>query len=154
MYTIGMLRRALGLSSDNQVRNRLEAIKDLLSDYTRRGPNNQILLSEEGLGLVRRLQEYHEAGLTLTEASHMITATTHNREYRAEREKEGLRRNATKQRETVSVTPEESTGRELSVLREHVAVLEELVRSAQMRGTQLPSDRLWWLALREDVDVA
>lgn len=153
MYTIGMLRRTLGLSSDNQVRNRLEAIKDLLSDHTRRGPNNQIFLTEEGLGLVRRLQEYHESGLTLTEASHILSAKTYKHENQEGGREPGWRRNEAKQEEAASGHPEELTGRERSVLREHAAVLEELARSWPMRGTQPPSDRFWWLALREDVDV-
>ena len=74
MHTISMLRRTLGLSSDNQVRNRMERIKDLLAEHIRRGPNNQIFLTEPGLELMRQFQELHDTGLTLAEASQVMHA--------------------------------------------------------------------------------
>ena len=67
MYTINDLRRKLGLSTINQVRNRIDAIKDLLIDHLRRGPNNQILLTDAGLALLRRLQDLYDSGLTISE---------------------------------------------------------------------------------------
>ena len=76
MHTISMLRRTLGLSSDNQVRNRMERIKDLLSEHIRRGPNNQIFLTDPGLDLIKQFQELHDTGLTLAEASQVIRATS------------------------------------------------------------------------------
>ena len=72
MHTISMLRRTLGLSSDNQVRNRMERIKNLLAEHIRRGPNNQIFLTEPGLEMMRQFQELCDTGLTLAEASQVL----------------------------------------------------------------------------------
>ena len=72
MNTISDLRKALGLATDNQVRNRIEAIKDLLYSHLRRGPNNQILVADSGLTLLRQLQDLHDSGLTMTEASSVM----------------------------------------------------------------------------------
>jgi hypothetical protein len=72
MNTISDLRKALGLSTTNQVRNRIEAIKDILSEYLRRGPNNQILITDDGVALLRRLQDLYDSGLTITEASDVL----------------------------------------------------------------------------------
>jgi len=80
MHTIPNLRKALGLTTANQVRNRIEAIKDLLAGDLRRGPNNQILVSDAGLDLLRRLQELYDSGLTLTEASEILRASTYIKE--------------------------------------------------------------------------
>lgn len=72
MHTVPELVLLLGLSTENQVRNRIEAVRDLLLGSLRRGPNNQILLSDEGLGLLRDLQALCETGHTLAEASNIL----------------------------------------------------------------------------------
>ncbi len=72
MYTVPELVRILGLSTENQVRNRIEAVRDLLAADIRRGPNNQILLTEQGLATLRALQELCESGYTLKEASNIL----------------------------------------------------------------------------------
>ena len=72
MHTVPELVLLLGLSTANQVRNRIEAVRDLLLGSLRRGPNNQIVLSDEGLGLLRDLQALCETGHTLTEAGNIL----------------------------------------------------------------------------------
>jgi len=53
-------------------RNRIEAIRDLLAADIRRGPNNQLLITERGLDALRALQELCEIGHTLKEASNIL----------------------------------------------------------------------------------
>ena len=72
MYSIPELVALLGLSTENQVRNRIEAIREPLLGSLRRGPNNQILVTEDGLRLLRDLQGLCETGHTITEASHIL----------------------------------------------------------------------------------
>lgn len=72
MYTIPELMKLLGLSTENQVRNRIDAIRDLLVADIRRGPNNQILITDRGLALLRSLQSLCETGHTLKEASNIL----------------------------------------------------------------------------------
>lgn len=83
MHTVPALVTLLGLSTENQVRNRIEAVRDLLQGSLRRGPNNQILVTEDGLRLLRDLQALCETGHTLTEAANILR-------YRAERKEEEI----------------------------------------------------------------
>lgn len=69
MYTVSQLVDVLGLETDNQVRNRLNALRDQLLGHLRRGPNNQLLVTETGLELLRSLQALCETGYTLREAA-------------------------------------------------------------------------------------
>lgn len=64
--------KILGLSTENQVRNRIEAIRDLLAADIRRGPNNQILITDQGLTLLRSLQALCGSGHTLKKASNIM----------------------------------------------------------------------------------
>lgn len=72
MHSIPELVSLLGLSTENQVRNRIEAVRDLLLGSLRRGPNNQILVTDDGLQLLRDLQALCETGHTLTEAANIV----------------------------------------------------------------------------------
>lgn len=76
MHTVPELVALLGLSTENQVRNRIEAIRDLLAGALRRGPNNQLLLTADGLALLRDLQGLCETGHTLTEAANILRYKT------------------------------------------------------------------------------
>jgi len=76
VYTVRELVSLLGLSTENQVRNRIEAIRDLLLPHLRRGPNNQLLLTEEGLRLLRELHVLCETGHTLKEAANILRFKT------------------------------------------------------------------------------
>jgi len=148
MHTITSLRKTLGLSTTNQVRNRIEAIRDVLGDHLRRGPNNQILLTDAGLDLLRELQELYDGGLTMTEASSVLRTKAYKKDFMPVTVSQSLAPNDTIPRET---NPDPSSDAvELARLRERIAVLE-----AELRTREQPrSDRsvTWWEALREDLD--
>ncbi len=72
MYGLGELVRILGLKTETQVRNRIEAIRDVLEPHLHRGPNNRILVDERGLEVLRALQSLCESGKTLKEAAQII----------------------------------------------------------------------------------
>ncbi len=72
MHTVPELIALLGLSTENQVRNRIEAVRDLLLGSLRRGPNNQLLVTDDGLRLLRDLQALCETGHTLTGAANIV----------------------------------------------------------------------------------
>ncbi|MGC9529512.1 MAG: hypothetical protein ACP5G2_02685 [Candidatus Bipolaricaulaceae bacterium] len=72
MYTVAELIRLLGLTTANQVRNRIEAVRDLLVADIRRGPNNQMLITDQGLATLRSLQDLCERGHTLKEAANIL----------------------------------------------------------------------------------
>lgn len=66
--TIEELKDSLGLSSVNEARNRLNAIRDLLEPFILRGEKNKLLLSSEGVGLLRKLVDLEKTGLSLVQA--------------------------------------------------------------------------------------
>ena len=133
MYTIPELVRILGLSTENQVRNRIEAIRDLLAADIRRGANNQLLITERGLDTLKALQELCETGHTLKEASNILR-------YRADQEATNAVQAMGKSR------PDPDEGwRELVVhLAEQVRALERRLTALEARlqggGGQAP----WW----------
>ena len=83
MHTISSLRKTLGLATTNQVRNRIDSIRDVLAPHLRRGPNNQLLVADEGVALLRQLQEAIELredlALAAFAASTAVIATTKDR---------------------------------------------------------------------------
>jgi hypothetical protein len=148
MHTISSLRKALGLTTTNQVRNRIEAVRDVLGPHLRRGPNNQILLSDDGLTLLRQLQELYDSGLTMTEASGVMRSKALSMPYIADDVSPGLVRDRT--------VPGEGPVRilqdEVRFLRGRLAELEGILASAS--PPSVPTDTPWWAPLREDLDVA
>lgn len=72
MYSVGELVRILGLKTETQVRNRIEAIRDVLESHLHRGPNNRILVDERGLEILKALQGLCESGKTLKEAAKIV----------------------------------------------------------------------------------
>ena len=145
MNTISDLRKVLGLSTTNQVRNRIEAIKDILSEYLRRGPNNQILITDDGVALLRRLQELYDNGLTMTEASEVLRSNTNKKPSLSNTIPPGFvsnRMNAGSDGALIAALKEE-----IAFLRERVAFLEE-ERHGRGDRTRPPA---WWEGLREDL---
>ncbi len=148
MHSISSLRQSLGLTSANQVRNRIDAIKDLLIAHIRRGPNNQILLTDAGAELLRRLQELHDSGLTMTEASEILRASIYKKSTTEEAVSQRFIGNDTKQDQTA---PRDAALREeLAFLRQRVADLEQHLRSAPEAGRK---SEPWWTFLREEIDA-
>lgn len=148
MQTISSLRKTLGLSTTNQVRNRIEAIKDVLFDHLRRGPNNQILVADSGVDLLRQLQELYDSGLTMAEASDVMRAKA---DIKSKKQPAVSSRSAPNQlkpmedRRLVSALQDE-----ISFLRARVKQMEErLVSHAEGAPSNSPG---WWEGLREDLD--
>ncbi len=148
MHSISSLRQTLGLTSANQVRNRIEAIKDLLIAHIRRGPNNQILLTDAGAELLRRLQELHDSGLTMTEASEILRASIY---------KKDAVEVPVSQRSLQIDTKPDQTDSLIAALREEVAFLRQrLLQLEEQRHAERTVDRdppPWWAALREEIDA-
>ena len=152
MHTISMLRRTLGLSSDNQVRNRIERIKDLLAEHTRRGPNNQIFLTDPGLELMRKFQELYDTGLTLAEASQVLRASSAVQFSSAAAVSSGSGSNELKPDQSASNLAS-VLQKEMTLIRKHVAAIENQLPSQQSDETCPAVANPWWISLREDVDV-
>jgi len=149
MHTIASLRRALGLQTTNQVRNRIDAVKDVLSDHLRRGPNNQILLTDEGLETLRQLQELYDSGLTMTEASEVLREKDYSKRRVEHAVSPRLASNGTKPDETAGLVSQLRD--EIAFLRERVSFLES---KAPSEGRLTGEEPEWWERLRGDVDGA
>ena len=148
MHSISSLRQSLGLTSANQVRNRIEAIKDLLIAHIRRGPNNQILLTDPGAELLRRLQELHDSGLTMTEASDILRASLYRKDATEKSVSQRIAENAAKPDETAPLLA--ALREDLAFLRQRVADLEQRLRPQAEAGHDTAP---WWVFLREEIDA-
>ena len=150
MHTISSLRKTLDLATTHQVRNRIGAIKDVLADHLRRGPNNQILITDEGATLLRQLQELYDSGLTMTEASAVLRAKTSTQAIPRAVALSGFVSRDTKPSETSPAA--NGLRQEIEFLRERVAYLETRLQSP---APAMQREHLtWWERLREDVDAA
>jgi len=153
MHTINSLRTTLGLSSANQVRNRIEAAKDVLAGHLRRGPNNQILVTDSGLALLRRLQELYDSGLTLTEASEVLRATSSVNSTRAIPVSSVSMSSETKRPQTGP--PDETCQAlraEVAFLRQRISYLETERRTDAQNAADERDG--WWVDLMGEIDVA
>jgi len=144
MHTIADLRKSLGLATTNQVRNRIDAVKDLLTDHLRRGPNNQILLTDGGVAVLRRLQDLYDSGLTISEASDVLRSTPVGKVNTPSTVLSGIVQNEAK--ETLDRAAITRLEQELSALQARVAALE-----ARQPLTEEAPTR-WWDSLREEVE--
>jgi hypothetical protein len=148
MYTISDLRKLLGLETANQVRNRISAIRGILSSCLRHGPNNQILITKEGLGLLRQLQELYDSGLTLHEASDVIRHST------------GV--NAITAADTPSRSAQNPVNREqqnqlVAVLRDEIAFLRKrvaLLEEVNLAPGKLEQGQEWWEEMKHEIDLS
>jgi len=148
MYTIPDLKKALGLSTANQVRNRIEAVKDLLAGELRRGPNNQILLTEAGLKILKRLQDLYDSGLTIMQASDVLRSNSEYKKYSLYGDSPAYTSNQANQgasEELIAALREE-----IAFLRARIAFLEERLYG---QGNE-PPRRSWWEELKEEIDGA
>lgn len=148
MNTISDLRKALGLATDNQVRNRIQAIKDLLYPYLRRGPNNQILVADAGLTLLRQLQDLHDSGLTMAEASSIMNTSAGVHDIERSSVSSGYLSNQTKPEENDNMIA--MMREEISFLRSRIAYLEE--RQPERRHKEGANQ--WWERLRGEINGA
>jgi hypothetical protein len=152
MHTISSLRKALGLTTTNQVRNRIEAVRDVIEPYLRRGPNNQILLSDDGLALLRQVQELYDSGLTMTEASDVVRAKALYQHSPSVAVSPGFASHP--------AIPSEGGGAPVRILQDEIRFLRNRLaelESNAARSAAPPLDTAetpWWAPLREDLDVA
>lgn len=72
MQTIKQLCDTLGLDTVHQARNRVKEIEDMIDDHLKRGENNQLLITEEGVEILKTLQDLYESGLLLSEAANVL----------------------------------------------------------------------------------
>lgn len=76
-YNLRELADLLGLPGVPAARIRVNLMRDVLvaHGWLRRGPNNELLVTAEGVELLRRLEEYRGSGfMTLAEAKARIVA--------------------------------------------------------------------------------
>lgn len=66
MHSINELMGILGYTSD-QIRLRLEKLKPILKETIRRGKNNKILVTDNGLKILRRAKQLEESNIPLEE---------------------------------------------------------------------------------------
>ncbi len=152
MHTINDLRTILGLRTINQARNRMEAVKDLLAGLIRRGSNNQILIVDEGVEILRRLQDLYDSGLTITEASEALRASLELDVCKANSNIDSLISNRNKQgdieRHSRDAQLVERLVSEIEFLRERIRYLEH---AQTLDNQQCTEDRpKWWEPLRGD----
>lgn len=148
MYTISDLRKLLGLETANQVRNRISAIRDILSSYLRHGPNNQILITKEGLGLLRQLQQLYDTGLTLHEASDVIQQSRGLNPLTATHIASGSAQNSVnreQQSQLVAILRDE-----IAFLRKRVALLEE----GNLTPGKPEQCHEWWEDMKHEIDLS
>jgi len=152
MHTISSLRKTLGLATTNQVRNRIDSIRDVLAPYLRRGPNNQLLVGDEGVALLRQLQELYDSGLRMTEASEVLKAKSYSID--------SLNVPVSSGSAPTRTAPQEGAQRlvrslqdEIAFLRHRVAILEDRLSHETAQSDDQKREP-WWARLGEDVDVA
>ncbi len=72
MKSVRQLKDILGLDTIHQTRNRIKAVENVIQPYVKRGENNEILVGEEGVTILTKLQDLYESGLLLSEAAEVI----------------------------------------------------------------------------------
>ncbi|MBS3814741.1 hypothetical protein KGY58_04440 [Candidatus Bipolaricaulota bacterium] len=72
MKSVRQLKDILGLNTIHQTRNRIKAVEDVIQPYIKRGENNEILVGDEGVTILTKLQDLYESGLLLSEAAEVI----------------------------------------------------------------------------------
>jgi len=72
MKSVRQIKDILGLDTIHQARNRIKAVEEVIQPYMKRGENNEILVGEEGISVLSRLQDLYESGLLLSEAAEVI----------------------------------------------------------------------------------
>ncbi|MBN1858842.1 hypothetical protein JW848_06520 [Candidatus Bipolaricaulota bacterium] len=133
----------------------------------KRGPNNQILIEDEGIRLLQWLQELHDSGLTITEASKIIQLKAYEKDSARGSESERFAQNTAKRSDRgqamIASRPRSRASAgfvaegsqlesELEAVRfELVALRERITRLEGLIGTQHVSreTKLWWETVEE-----
>ena len=72
MKSVRQLKDILGLNTIHQTRNRIKAVEDVIQPHVKRGENNEILVGDEGVAILTKLQDLYESGLLLSEAAEVV----------------------------------------------------------------------------------
>lgn len=72
MKSVRQLKDILGLNTIHQTRNRIKAVEEVIQPYVKRGENNEILVGDEGVKILTKLQDLYESGLLLSEAAEVV----------------------------------------------------------------------------------
>ena len=72
MKSVRQLKEVLGLNTIHQTRNRIKAVEKVIQPYVKRGENNEILVGDEGVTILTKLQDLYESGLLLSEAAEVV----------------------------------------------------------------------------------
>ncbi len=136
MYTVPQLVDTLNLETEHQVRNRIEALRDLLVGHLRRGPNNQLLVTESGLAYLQALQALCETGHTLKEAAALVRyqAEEVTPAFRMSEEHSGLHQ----------AIPDHGWPAFVQHLAEQVRHLEARVRALEAKIDDTRGQEPWW----------
>ncbi len=136
MYTVPQLVDTLNLETEHQVRNRIEALRDLLVGHLRRGPNNQLLVTESGLEYLQALQALCETGHTLKEASALVR-------YQSEQIAPEFRTREEQTRPNQEI-PDQAWPAFIQHLAEQVRHLEARVRALEAKIEDTRGQEPWW----------
>ncbi len=141
MKSVRQLKDILELKTIHQARNRIKAVEEVIQPYVKRGENNEILVGEEGVTILTRLQDLYESGLLLGEAAEVIRS-----DYSVEEDKEVSKESytsvgsQTKPRRKVDLT--EYLLEELEFQRELILNLSE---SEDYGDNQGGEEDKWWV---------
>jgi hypothetical protein len=83
MKSVRQIKDILGLDTIHQARNRIKAVQEVIQPHMKRGENNEILVGQEGISVLSKLQDLYESGLLLSEAAEVIKSDNNS-----EKEKE------------------------------------------------------------------
>lgn len=116
MLTIKEIADHLGLSK-SQVRRRVKAIKDLVSeDSISRGNYNEILVKQDAFEILRQLEEYRKAGNTTKEAKEKIKEDLGN--WVNSETREPPKTDPVKHRQPNQLEPRQPTGEYVELVKE------------------------------------
>ena len=130
----------------------MERIKDLLAEHIRRGPNNQIFLTDPGLEAMKQFQELHDTGLTLAEASTVLRTTAYSK---APSDIAVSSRSAPNDSKPNRATSELASAllEEITLIRTQITALQERLPQSLNHEVPPADTQPWWTYLREDIDA-
>lgn len=142
MKSVRQIKDILGLDTVHQARNRIKAIEEVIQPYMKRGENNEILVGQEGVTILSRLQDLYESGLLLSEAAEVIRSDSSPDEV--------------KEIDTDSFTSEKDHKKPetdlLDYLMEEVSFQRELILALASQGDEtrepgmdLEEEEEWWV---------
>ncbi len=141
MKTVRQLKNILNLNTIHQARNRIKAVKEILDPYIKRGENNEILVADEGVSILTKLQDLYESGLLLSEAAEVIRS-----EYSSN---EPTKYDTDSYTTTLSQSKPGSRSQLVDILLNEIKFQRDLIRSLSGEGTKseqkAKKEELWWL---------